>query len=258
MDVLSWILLLATTVFAWWWSGWHKIAVGWKGLKLLLGVRTEDEVKEGWRWAAWPWSIIQVDCRQKVTKLKPIIVMTENNVAVTINGSIMSRVTNLNSNFNIKPEEIRKGLDDVWDEIIRRQVFGKSLRDALDMQVDLGVAATSYLRGHAAELNWGITIDKVVVASILPDEAMLVALQQKQKEESDRDAQKVELKHVGERVMELMQLPPGGPGYTREQAIEEVQMSVHGIKKNVDVKSLGLDANMMAIVMAFLEKWKEK
>lgn len=72
------------------------------------------------------------------------------------------------------------------------------------------------------------------------------------KEEEERAGQTLELKHFSDRVKELMERPPRGPGLTREQAIEQVQMALGQLKKEARTQSLALDPATAQMVAAIL------
>jgi hypothetical protein len=76
------------------------------------------------------------------------------------------------------------------------------------------------------------------------------------KEEQERQAEVLELQHFIERVQALMANPPTGPGLTREQAIEQVQMSLGQLKKEARAQSIALDPATATLVAAILGRWK--
>lgn len=254
--MFTWIAVLALVL--WFWSGWQKLEVGWKGQRLFLGKRIPSSVvDEGWQWAASPLSIKAADCRQVVLKLEPLEAITQDNVVVNIDGSIVRKVVDLNQYFGVNPDELKQGLDDIWDEIIRSKVRTKDLQEVLTMQVALGDHAKTHLCGHAAHM-WGIDILKVVVASIKPNVEVTKDLENVERENLQRNAQAVELKHFTERVLELMKEPKdGGPGLTREQAIEQVQMTMGQLKKEAKAQTIALDPATAALVAAIIAKGKK-
>ena len=248
---MIWILV-GMAIALWAWSGLKKMPVGWRGLLLFLGNRQEKEFKEGWRWAPFPFGIKATDCRQLVIKLDPVEAITKDNVMVTIEGSIVRAISNLYAYFGVEETGLKQGLDDIWDEIIRAEVRKLDLDKVLGMQGDIAHNAHVALRNHA-NVHWGINVLRVVVASIKPvDEKVDEDLALLKREELQRQGQALELKHFAEQVTALMKEAPDGPGLTREQAIEQVQLALGQLKKETRAQAFSFDPATAAMVAAIL------
>lgn len=247
---LSWFILLGWIVGMWIWlkTGLIKIEVGWKGQLLSLGERKDYIMNEGWHWIPFPFTVKTTDCRQTVVKLDVLEkIITRDNIQVSIEGSIIREIFDLNKYFGVEESGIKDGLDDIWDETIRTQVADKDLTDVLKMHAELGEEAHTKMGKQATE-NWGIKILRVVISSVKPDSKVAEDLALRERENLQREGQIVEFKHFGDRVLELMTLPPAGPGLSREQAIEQVQLALGKATKNIDAKTISIDAATAGLI----------
>jgi regulator of protease activity HflC (stomatin/prohibitin superfamily) len=260
----SWALLVLWTVGLGIWvrRGIRKIEVGWRGQILFLGQRMAAEVGEGWRWIPFPFGLKTADCRETVMKLDQLKIFTSDSVEVKVDGSIVYKVIDLNLYFGVELSGLKQGIDDIWDEVIRTQIVFIPLLDdntqqppilgVLKMHATLAQKARTVLAGQAG-MRWGIEIVRVVVAAITPDQKMTDDLELRTREERQREGQRIELRHFTDRVMELMAPPPAGAGLTREQAIEQVQLSIgSAAAKTIDAKSFTFDPATAAIIAAVL------
>jgi hypothetical protein len=239
-------------------SGMKKIPVGWKAQLLFLWRRIPFTVGEGLQLIPFPFSLKAVDCRQKVLELDPLEIFTSDNVKVEIKGSLVWQVVDLHMRFGLDDASLKKGLDDIWDEAVRGKVRLITLQDLLGMQVILGHEAQVVLGNHSNK-NWGLSVVRVIITSISPDKKITEDLEKKTDENLQREGEKVELTHFADRVMELMAAPPAGPGLSREQAIEQTQITMGKLTaKTVDTKNFGLDpATTSAIIAAFTARRKD-
>ncbi len=254
------ILLVLIAVVSWAWFGLKKLPVGWEGQRLFLGKRIPSFVKEGWRWAAWPWDIKAVDCRKVVVKLDPLSVFTKDNVLVDVEGSYVRRIANLDAYFGVDDKEISKGLDDLWDQEIRSRVIEKYLVEALGFQVDLGKGVQPAMTGRA--VHWGIEVPEVLIASIRPNAKVAADLELKERERLQKDGQRIEIAHFAMMVNLMMnggKLNEGTPqevvvpgGLTREQAVEQAQIALGQLKKETKAQAFSLDPATAAIIAGIL------
>lgn len=250
---LPWLLLVAWTIglYVWAKGGLKKIEVGWRGQLLFLGERYQTFFREGWRWTPFPFGVKVTDCRQTVVKLDPLEVITLDNVKVKIDGSIIRQVADLDKFFGVEESGIKQGLDDIWDQTIRANVKATDLEEVLQMHAELGQQVHDAIGVRASE-SWGIDIPRVIIAGIEPDPEVTKDLALLKREELQREGQKVEFKHFADRVLELMAPPPVGPGLSREQAIEQVQLALGKATKAIDAKTIALDSATAALVVAIL------
>jgi hypothetical protein len=109
-----------------------------------------------------------------------------------------------------------------------------------------------------ANNRWGIEILDLVIAGIKPDPEVMKNLELKRNEESKREGDKVKVKNFIDRVNELMEAPPNGSGLTREQAVEQAQLSMGLAVKNIDAKTLGLDPVTAEALAKILETFGRK
>ena len=246
------ILFVLLPVLLWAASGLKKIDVGWRGQLLWFGKRVKgSEVGEGWQMYPWPWEIKVVDCRKTIMNLGNIDAITSDNIKVAIGCTIVYEIKNLDSYFNVEPSQIKKGLDEARTEAIRSIVRRYDLKEILDLHDEIGHT----VKGAMEHKEWGIDILQVMIPEILPEKTIADAQTLKTKEELERVAQEVELKHFADRVIALMKPEKdGGPGLSREQAIEQVQIALGQLKKKGKVQAYSLDPATAALVAAILEK----
>lgn len=245
---LIWVIFLAL----WASSGLKKIDVGFKGQLLFLGGRRRHIFNdEGWRWAPFPFGIKTADCRDKSQVIDALTVLTSDNVSVSVAGTLVSRIEDLDLNFSVDPESIKQGIDDTWDEIIRTQVVGRTFDEVKVMHVDVGEQAKTALETQATGA-WGIRVIRIPVTIKPASDEFVKDLELKAREELQRRGQEVELQHFISRVNALMAIPPAGPGLSREQAIEQVQLSLGKATKTIDAKTIALDPVTAGLVGAIL------
>ncbi|MDE2399911.1 MAG: SPFH domain-containing protein [Patescibacteria group bacterium] len=253
----SWFLWTLLTVWTlalsvWVWDGWskHKLEVGHKGQLLFLGSRLMYFFQEGRRFAPKPFGIKTTDCRKQIMPLDKLEVITKDNVKVLVGGTVVYHVENLDTFFSIAESGLRKGIDDTRDQAIRGKVRGMDLEKVLDSHQELGGDVSIALQSGSAQ--WGVHIDQVIVPEIAPDPKVVEDLELKERENLQRDGQIVELEHFSNRVKELMLKSPDGPGLSREQAIEQVQLTLGQTTKATDAKNITLDsatAQMLATIL---------
>lgn len=240
-----WLLFALITfgLYTWAGSGLTKIEVGWEGQLLFLGERQEATMIEGLRWVPWPFSLKLADCRQVVIKLDTLKkIITKDNVQVEIDGTIIRKIVDLNKYFGVEESGIKQGLDDIWDETIRTRVADANLADVLKMHAELGKKAHNSM-GRRASAQWGIKILRVVIAGIKPDSKVADDLALKERENLQREGQKVEFAHFIDRVKDLV-----AAGLTREQAIEQTQLALGKATKAIDAKTFALDEASAKII----------
>jgi len=249
----GWIFSLAGTVglCSWAMSGFRKIEVGWRGQLLCLGERMSHTMQEGWHWVPFPFGVKVADCRHQSMQIDPLTVLTADNIEVEIRGTLVSYVENLDLYFNVDEATIKHGIDDTWDEIIRTQVVGMPFQEVKGLHVQVSEHAKAALESQATSL-WGIRVVRIPVTIKASSKEVVADLELEARKKLQRAGQKVELQHFSERVQELMTPQPEGPGLSREQAIEQVQLSLNKASKKIDSKTIALDPATAAMVERIL------
>ena len=212
-------------------------------------------MQEGWHWVPFPFGLKVADCRHQSMQIDPLTVLTSDNIEVEIRGTLVSFVENLDLYFNVDEATIKHGIDDTWDEIIRTQVVGIPFEEVKGMHVQVSEQAKAALEGQATSL-WGIRVVRIPVSIKASSKAVVADLELEARKKLQRAGQKIEIQHFAERVKELMTPQPDGPGLSREQAIEQVQLSLGKASKTIDSKTdsktIGLDAATAAMVERIL------
>ncbi len=261
---LEWFTMLVFTISLGMWteSGHKKVEIGWKAQLLLFGERLNHKMGEGWHWVPFPFSLKSADCRQTVIKLDKIEkVITADNVQVDVDGSLIRQISDLDKYFDVEESGLKQGLDDIWDETIRNKIAHSVLDDVLKMHMDLARGVIEAM-GVTASDSWGLTIMRVVIASIKPDSNVAEDLALKEREELQRDGQVIEIAHFDKMVNALVN---GGTinatkpnevifkgGMSREQAIEQIQLALGKVTKTIDAKTISFDVATIAAINAFL------
>ena len=252
-----WLLLVAWTLLisTWTINGWSNIEVGHKGLLLFLGERLTYVFSEGQRFAPWPFEIKTVDCRLKSQEIDQLTVLTKDNIPVSISGTLVSQIEDPNLYFNVDPLSIEKGINDTWGEIIRTQVITKDLEDVRKMYIEVGMQTQAALEDQATKM-WGLRIIRIPVTIKPVNTEVTSDMELKARKKMQRDGQEIELQHFVDQVIKLMADPPIGAGLTREQAIEQVQISLGKASKNIDAKSFSVDPATTQMIAKIIERIK--
>jgi regulator of protease activity HflC (stomatin/prohibitin superfamily) len=258
---LFWILFFSTAIIAaiWLWSGFYKLNIGWKGLVLFLGRRTHIVKKEGWQFVPWPWSIQAVDCHEKTIELDPLEdVVTNDNIEVKIYGSIVRDITDLYAYLSVDQNTIKDGMDDIWDEQIRSVVGKTDLDKVLRMKGELAENARAGMHKHT--LNWGITIIRVNISEVEPDQGTTEDLERKEREILKREGQKIQAEWSGQLEKYFSgtePLTPGGalgpklsPDMAHEMTLYTLELAE---KKRVESKTFGLDVTTSTAITTALK-----
>lgn len=245
---LAWVILLAAAL--WWWSGWINIPVAWKGVRTLMGKRTGDYTDEGWRWAAWPWGLIPVNTEQQILRLGVIKALTSDNATVWVDSTIVYHISDPVKSMDVNKKKLKEGLDQKRTEVLRSKIRQLPMEVVFDIHEELGEEVKEAIEHK----DWGVDILQVIVPEIAPDPSIAEDLAKKKKEELQRSGEEVEIDHTVKKMNQLMTPPPVGAGLTREQALEQLQLTTGKATKAIDAKTLTLDPVTAALVAKILEK----
>ncbi|OGI73694.1 hypothetical protein A3D42_00545 [Candidatus Nomurabacteria bacterium RIFCSPHIGHO2_02_FULL_41_18] len=143
---------------------------------------------------------------------------------------------------------------DVLAEIER--VHGLGAVRTLEIAVEARRAEIDALRTGAGKVilrDLGVRLERLNIGDIDALGEVGRQAEQEAKEVQERQAEILELQHFSERVQALMAAPPAGPGLTREQAIEQVQLALGQLKKEARTQGFALDpatAELVARILA--------
>ena len=256
---MNWFIVTLGLAATWAWSGFIKLEIGWKGKTTWLGslIPDSEEVGPGWHWRPWPFGIIPADVRRTVLQLDEITAITRDGVEVKVGGSAARRVSNLDDYFNVGPGEADKWIKDTRQAAVRALIHDRPLDDVLGKHTAIGADLTTALQTLSP--GWGVEILGMMIPKIEPTSSGVVEdLASNKREQLQRDSQATEIKHVVTQVNKLMQPPPEGSGYTREQAIEQIQMTLGKLKKESEAHAFSLDAATAGIVKQFVDAIAER
>ena len=247
MFTLLFLLALAIGL-SWFWAGWKKIPVGYRGLQLFFGKRRHQEYPEGWRWIPLPFDVKIADCRQIILKLDKLEAITRDNLSVTTGSTVVYKIVDLYKFFDI--ENLETGIDQSRTAVLRSKIRGKSQSEVLDLHEELSKDVKDALEHE----DWGVDILEVIIPEISPDMETAKNLALKKHEELQAEGQTVEIQLFIDKVNKLMTPPPTGAGLSREQAVEQVQLAIGKASKTVDAKTITLDPVTAALIAEALRR----
>ncbi len=207
------------TIHGWW--KW-KLDIGWEGQLLLFNQRMNFFFKEGRRFVPSPFGINPIDCREVIMKLDSLEVITKDGVKVSIEGTITYHVVDLHKRANVKDAEIKQGIDDARDQIIRVEVANTDLDEVLKMHSDLGKKMHKGLR--KSSMRWGIKIIEVMITKVIPDPKIAEDLELETREELQKKGQLVEAQNIASLVVLFTEPAPKGAGLSLADAKEMAQL----------------------------------
>jgi hypothetical protein len=155
----------------------------------------------------------------------------------------------LHQRSNVNDAEVKRGLDDVRDQILRVEVASNPLDDVLKMHSDLGKKMHEGLQ--LSTKRWGIKIIEVIITKVVTDTKVAEDLESKAREELQRKGQFVEAQWQTDLIAFYMKpdIKTGFPGLTKEQAVEQAQLTIGQAKKNI----FGVDATAAEIIASILK-----
>jgi regulator of protease activity HflC (stomatin/prohibitin superfamily) len=237
------LLLGSFLVALWLRSGLYKLPVGSRGLYKFLGRRLKKEVGEGWQVAPWPWSLGVADCTKQTHEFEVMKVKTKDNVDVMVGGSVIYRITDLFQYFNAKQADLEAWLNNTRKQIVRTNVRKYDQEQILGFYEELGNELHSvFTKRGSGSRSWGIKILETIIPEITPDAKVSEDMALQLREKLQQLGQKVEIRHFADMVKELTAPPPDGPGLSREQAVEQVQIALGQLDKKLNVQGFQLDS----------------
>ncbi|MBI2515045.1 SPFH domain-containing protein [Candidatus Wolfebacteria bacterium] len=213
-------------------------------------VRARYELSEGWSWIL-PRPIMAaeaVDARERSSRADKFTVISSNNVRITVEPSaIRWRVENPGQVLSVGEEVIDRSLVELVQQNLRSTV--RTLND------DDAVAARDLIldgiqrRADQRAIEWGIDVIEVLVGELSRPPEVQEDYEKARREERQREAERIELEHVRERIRELMAAPLN---FTPEQALEIVQTERDKVKKTIDEKKVTISSESRGVVSAAL------
>lgn len=244
---LIWVIALAL----WASKGLKDIEIGHRGQLLFLGQRMNYFFKvEGKHWAPFPFGIKPADCREQIMRLDSLEAITKDNVKVFVDVTLTYNIFDLHKNSNVQDGGINKGIDDARDQILRVQIASSDLDDVLKMHAELGQKMHAGLQDSSK--RWGIEIIEVMITKVVTNPKVAEDLELKAREELQRKGQMTEAEGQATLVAFFMKpnTATGFPGLTREQAVEQAQLTIGQAKKNIN--GITLDSTTAAAIAAIL------
>jgi regulator of protease activity HflC (stomatin/prohibitin superfamily) len=225
----------------WLLAGAAYLKYGRRGSILFFGKKTGLTVGQGWVIVPLPFTVVPIDCRQIIEKLDALTAKTKDNVTVNVDGSYVWQIVDLTRYLETNSKTIKKGLDDARDQEIRHQIRQLSLEQALDL---LAPAAKEAEKGMAAKADeWGIRVSQVFFAGIKVDPEVDKDLQNKKKEQLQKDAQTIEHSFtLGLRKKGIEE------GLTPQEALQQANMATGKLTKTVNEQQITVDENTASLV----------
>lgn len=255
-------------------GGLIQIPIGFRGVTTLFGGRlvrhlvhtrqradgTEESIKlveslfelrEGWNWIL-PRPLMAaeaIDTREQSLQVPSFTVISQApaNVRITVPKAVIRYlIVNPAQSLSVSEAVIRQSLI----ELIQ-QVFRARIRE-LDEQVALNV--TEQLRSQLEKLAdeqataWGVDVRQVLLGELALPPEVQADYENVRREERQREAERIELAHVGARITELQAM-----GYSPEQALEIVQTERGKVKKEIREIKGNLSTATGAVLQAIAE-----
>lgn len=212
--LLAYVALAAAFIY-FGWMGFRKVDVGFNGIQLIFGARTQKIYSEGWVWN-WPNPIGDIrieDMREETLDLPLTEVLTLDNVPVSVDLAIQFRICVLHRFLDV--QDARGSLDQAADSVTRIIVQGIDAehvpgeKKTIAEKVQNGTMETLEKKSlHEYALSqWGLEIIKVRVTHIrLPEELeaartnVQVMKANQDKENQQAIAEMTEAKHVAQLI----------------------------------------------------------
>lgn len=146
-----------------------------------------------------------------------------------------------------------KAVSDMVEKIQREQPPGSvdALREAVEKRRQ-EIAGLQTGTGKIQLTELGVILERLNLEDIDVLGEVAKHAEDEAKEEQDRIAETKELDHLSDRIKALMVPLPTGPGLTREQAIELVQLASENATKTIDAKVVTLDAGTAEMIASIL------
>ncbi len=156
------------------------------------------------------------------------------------------------------------GSDGKWTrvfEILKKieDTYGKDAITKLGEAVEKRRSEIENLRsgnGHIELKDLGIVLERLNLGDINVLGEVAKKAEEEAKEELEKKAEILELRHTSNLIIELMQPLPNGPGLSREQALEQVQLAQSKATKIIDAKNISLDSTTAALVASIIGRMK--
>ena len=244
--VVVWVFLLVTSMkFN---NTGHWAQFKWFGDRIIY------YVDEGWFFCPWwlGFTYLPEDCRDQNFKLDNVKVFTSDDAEICFNEiSIMWRIVELNLFHNLEPGGLKRLIDDIVDLNIKRRVNQLGVREAVKVQF-----STEHVQTTTDLGRWGLEVEMVMVPSAPrpTDPKVMAALQLEVAELLETEGDAVKIQNILKRVAELV----ASGNYTKEQAIEQVQITTGEADKDINVQRILLDSSAQATLGALIAKFSGK
>jgi hypothetical protein len=106
--------------------------------------------------------------------------------------------------------------------------------------------------GNIELADLGIILERLNVGDIDVQGEVAKEAEGQASEDQQRRKEETELLHINNRIQALMKRDPDGPGLTREQALEMVQLTTGKASKTIDAKNIDISPDALALAMKLL------
>lgn len=199
--------------------GLRRIKIAHVGARTILGRRVRKYLfDEGYQWVI-PGieSFVEVSIQKETQKLDDVLVYTQDNVPVNVKeASLFNQITDPYAFLDITEETRRRGLGDVFEQLLREYARRYNLADFLkfsfyrEFQQALIDGAIRTSRG------WGLSVTGLPVPKLEPDPEMLKTLQGGERERLEQNYQLREAE-TASKIADIIAGDP--PNMTREAAM---------------------------------------
>lgn len=203
-------------------------------------IRARFELSEGWNWLPpMPFmGATPIDCREQSVTVPSFTVNSRApaNVRITVPSAVIRYlIVNPAQSLSVTEAVIEQSLIELAQQVFRSRVRELDDQEALDATEELREQLQHLADDQATE--WGVDVRSVLLGELsLPPEVQ-TDYERLRREERQRDAERIELTHIGARVQELTAT---GVGLSPTDAIELIQTERAKVVKTVDEKKINV------------------
>lgn len=229
-------------------GGIVKIPVASIGVPLIIGRRSDKFVfDEGNQWLGpirFFFDFQEVSLKDRALEIDPLEVFSHDNVKLRVTGTIIWHVVNPYLFLQIEDGVIEHGLDDLFDQVIRKQARTEGLEVLLGAEFAQRARDNIQQGANGEDFvgRWGIEIVRVPIPSIQVDDDILKALSKKRLEQLQREGEAVEQQFGRDEVKKWVD----EVGVSPSQGVEVFQTERDKVKKEIKETKVSVDDNLAA------------
>lgn len=236
-------------------GGLARVPIGFQGVLLVLGGRTNTVLSEGWNWIL-PKPIMDledIDIKEHTSDPGSVTVISKDGVRITADAAIQWSINNPPKSLSVGKDVIKTGMAALIEQVLRAEIAKKSVEEAIGMHEDI----CNILEGTAKKksVDWGIDIRNVMITEIKLNEEVIRDFERVTRERKQTEAEEIELNKVMEWIDKFTT-----KGYPLEVAQNIVQTERNKVKRIIQEvkKTYGVSNNITDLAEAVLKRLNKK